>query len=885
MASIHNSQVNQSQHVGLPIVSGSDVGRSDALQGASASEARLPVEQHVESLDASAAQSLHEAVRGAPALAMNPHRDDKPLGQRFSLKDFVEGAASQQKDKPALQDAFKLLQDQGYVVCHNPGAKKEAQKQYSFLPGAREAIAGSGLPNEGRLSAFVDKQIVVRGNVAESFEQIQHPRAETFKNWFHRFSNTLTLMPGNGDAGRAQKQQLLKFELLRYQNQATYSNEDAARLGRSASPLVLQGYGRGIKTGLWEMHRKIAEGQAEAALQAATGKKGDKLDPCFNAFPSNRPFPFQGKAPTICKDVPADLNAMDNVYIGSLGLQLVKSASKQQKAEDSRTINQYMGGHGLRTSPAECAEHCAAFMVKTMEEGQPEEALKRVTDVFSDGRDPNKPIADGLKAVNLAPNTMLALPDVDPISHSGPSQLKHLQNAYQRCLDLDTEQLPFHVRQNLAVVRHLLGDPAELGRRQMPAAVSATLSDALADASESMLEESGHRLTLRDDPAPRQSVRAERFYQSMQDIHHAARFLAGQDRDGPSLDGALKSLLPGSMQAGAYTMAAPHGLAMLDQIQHALPQAARDNGAFLTGAYYETPELFPGAAELATVDHPDLRAKSVIVMEPHPNNAALEKVVPHDPLALLDHVFADQDREPCTIVMDVTLNHLGEKQIADTLAKAKPHIDSGKLNLVLVQSGTKFFQNGMDLVNIGTAVVLNKADAWESFNANMAASRQTVPEDDQRYIAKMVEHGNSASSQAYLERIRDNTASLRTRLDASIAPGHDQHNAFELCANSDDRTVYIAFRPTDAFVNRHLQRDAGHAVSFDDRLKVNQELYHDQVLPAFGDLATVDRSSFGFNQTNFGECGETVRVTLGIEEPALIAEYSKRLVDLGARLY
>jgi len=63
------------------------------------------------------------------------------------------------------------------------------------------------------------------------------------------------------------------------------------------------------------------------------------------------------------------------------------------------------------------------------------------------------------------------------------------------------------------------------------------------------------------------------------------------------------------------------------------------------------------------------------------------------------------------------------------------------------------------------------------------------------------------------------------------------------------------------------------------------ELYHARLRPAFRDLAAIDRSSFRFNIANFGECGETGRITPGIEEPVLLQEYARRILELGAELH
>lgn len=128
----------------------------------------------------------------------------------------------------------------------------------------------------------------------------------------------------------------------------------------------------------------------------------------------------------------------------------------------------------------------------------------------------------------------------------------------------------------------------------------------------------------------------------------------------------------------------------------------------------------------------------------------------------------------------------------------------------------------------------------------------------------------------------ENTTKLRELLNNEIAPGHTEDNVFELCENTDKETVYIAFKPTDAYLQKVSNENE---LTFEERVKLNQDLYQGKFLPAFGDLATVDRSSFGFNVTNFGECYITVRITLGIEEPALLKAYAQQIIKLGAELH
>ena len=160
-----------------------------------------------------------------------------------------------------------------------------------------------------------------------------------------------------------------------------------------------------------------------------------------------------------------------------------------------------------------------------------------------------------------------------------------------------------------------------------------------------------------------------------------------------------------------------------------------------------------------------------------------------------------------------------------------------------------------------------------------------VPTDELGYIGSLLSQKNKAASSAYLNRVRENTATLRAMLDDQIRLSHQEPNAFEVCVNTDPKTVYIGLRFTDAYLMQRLGKTAEDGVTAEERAVETIGLYRQRFRSAFRDLATVDRSSFGFNITNFGECGETIRVTLGIEEPKLLQEYSRRIIALGASLF
>ncbi|WP_186332416.1 hypothetical protein [Bordetella genomosp. 13] len=912
---------------------------------------------------ASLAQGVQTPIQPLPLVSM----DEKTTGRAITHKALDAWKKEIVKD-PALtaevDTIWKGLSSARYFAKVNTPLAQGVMVRF----GASEAVHAFAALNPGlnlgkaaidRVVAFIDKHVVLHANTRESFDRMTGTNARTaaFKTWFHGLAGTLSLMGARmrdetyarmseGERGtlRTQQRQLIKAELMRGQLQATYTPDDADRLERSRSPIVREGYGRGVKTGLWLATAGVRTEQIKDAL----GKNSAQLNK-FEVYPVNHAFAFKGLAFETLRDVPADLTNVKSLYIESLGVQIIRKDAVSLDGIDS-----FLGGRGLRTSPSHCADICADRMVDKLRKEDVGGALKTLDKAFV-GEDA-RAVREALAQTELMPNTLIAPSGVDVLSASSPQQLRELRDLYDATVLSDTQGLPLYVRQNIDVVRNLMGHLDDFEVTRMPATVCGALTDALQRVSELLSQarfmaldlqgkarvlgednaviarrltqlndpltgaearamsgtlQGSHARALKEDQAsyamhrgglevlPKEvSVHMERFYQAMQDIHHVIRFQKDWTDRSPKLDSVIGDLLLDRPEGSSLTPddagvlaghlkveSAPHALALLDQIQASLSTEERESVAILSGAYYETPALFPGAVELDAVDSEALRDKRVIVMEPHPNNAALSEVHPHDPVALIRNVFAGPREHPCTLVMDCTLNHLGEEQIAQVLHEARPHIESGMLNLVLVQSGTKFFQNGMDLVNIGTAAIFNKAEAWTSFQGGMDAGRMRVPDDDKGYIASMLAAGNRDASTQYLERVRDNTRQLRAELDELIPLGHDKKNAYEVCVNTDRDTVYVAFKPTPAYLAQMLKRDVGAKTEWEERAAINRTDYQDTFRPAFGDLAAVDRSSFGFNVTNFGECGDTVRITLGIEEPALLKTYAQRVVAVGEQLY
>jgi len=792
----------------------------------------------------------------------------------------------------------------------------QASRARSCLPRLRPAPAlrpaVERVPSPTRHASTALPEITrVPLKTRESFRVVAERRREAwiYKDWFHGLATTVSLL-----AKRAANREeficaassylkLLEAELMRGQVQSAYRFDDAVRLGRAHSPIAHHAYARCSPCGLVEVARRIRLCQFLKTYDVPhiLGKFNlGGVPKQVNALLSSRPI---SEVPILRKEggrvdmLPEPLSNA-GVYIEALGIQIV-----EESLLNSVAVATTLCRHGLRPSLTECANICAETILQLIFDGNVDGALA-VLQYALTGGEAAQEVMDQLARTDLSAAGLMVQKSkvfVDPLMESTPQQIDHLKNAYQACMKAAGIQLdgartsgadsdmPFYIRQNLQVVHNLIGDVVNFSRPGMPATMCADLTDSLQIA----LDE----IQLKGVSAREQSLSMERFYEAMQDIHRIVRFQHDWAGRQPSVKDAVVSLLldrPESSSTGltrqeadglrehCTVVCASFAMALIEAIRSTLPSNALV--ACFADSYFETLDIFQREFKCDTVRDQYLPDMNLIFLEPHPSNAALLSLHAHDPVELIDHLFARRPELSRTVVMDVTLNHLADEEISRILKAAKPHIESGRLNLVLLQSATKFVQNGMDLISAGIAVVFNKSESWRSLRFEDNVPGGEIAGIDQGYIAHLLSDKNKEISMAYMDKIRENTAILRQYLESEIPFGHKCPNAFEVCINSDPKAASIAIKLTEGYLKDEYGIDSARDVK-STRENANVQVYLLGFLPAFGDLAAVDRPSFGFNITNFGECGETVRITPGIEEPELLREYADRIIDLGAQLH
>jgi hypothetical protein len=829
--------------------------------------------------------------RGAIDDDGQPEQSQQPVSIWFTKKNVLDACHAIAKEAPRLTE--KQLKGYFNKLLEQGALKKGENETYCGVGGfhaeLRKVLDGPDTTNRKVAQGIL---AVTLESVNEALASRVDP-ASLHRDWFHDFAGTLAMLVDRKDLSESAISRLLKFHLMQNQLQAPYADDAMERTGRKASPLLSTDYARGMRTQLWNVatdigrqmlfdhlfgpkpgisgNKKSADNEAIKPGASDRNKQIKDFETRFYIVSAPAPFVISGTKPSMV-DMPenaAPIPPDTGSYVRSLKLQLVPLAKFGRAQVDS-----HLGAHGQRSSPSESADFAAGAMAKLIKDGKTGDALALIEPYFrkKTAKDEKK-LLSGMQY----DHRMLVAPYEhdpktrrwrDPLLTSTSRQLAQLEAAYATLRETvaasnaDTRLFSANLSVFDNLVRNRVKDFFDA---QTPAGVTASVTDTLQTATECVIRYTAFG-TAHENVEQGGSTLAqkkpylERYYQAMQTLHEAVRFrLSWKGADPHALESGVRHMLPPGALAPTSVHASAHGLGMIGQVHHALDYT-KEVGV-LKNSYYETPGIFEHRTALPHVDSPDILKQDLIVFEPHPNNAEDRDVAPHDPVALLKRLAVSGRAH--TVMMDVTLNHLGEPEIEKMLEVAAPLIKSGKLNLVLIQSGTKFLQHGMDIASLGIGVVFNDSKNWIEFNNRMAAHGQPTPDDDTAYLGHMM-RTNKAELAGYLDAIRTNTRELKRLLSERL----DADAALEVTLSSDPQTVYVAVAPTEAFISKHpaiVEKPKEHWM----------HIAYGLILKRMAALSLVGRSSFGFNLTNLGECITTIRITPGIENLGLLQAYAE----------
>lgn len=272
---------------------------------------------------------------------------------------------------------------------------------------------------------------------------------------------------------------------------------------------------------------------------------------------------------------------------------------------------------------------------------------------------------------------------------------------------------------------------------------------------------------------------------------------------------------------------------------------------------------------------PKVQGPGLIVLDIHPNDAAKKEIHENEVATLLHQLFASVDKSfRCTVLVDITLNHISEDEVFHIRNEATPYINSGQLNLVFNQSLTKFAQFGTDKHSGGLMFHYNDGKTWEAFNEHLekCANEDTVDPTIQKYFMALFQHTEKENLE-YLKKVRKNSRYVYEQLQEQFSTINCSE-ALSLAVNDDPRTCYVAFN-YEAFAAQVFG-------STPDESEVRQ-MAHDILFECINELAGKlelplnMRTSFGFPISNLGDIDPGIRLTVGIESSELLDTYVKLL--------
>lgn len=266
---------------------------------------------------------------------------------------------------------------------------------------------------------------------------------------------------------------------------------------------------------------------------------------------------------------------------------------------------------------------------------------------------------------------------------------------------------------------------------------------------------------------------------------------------------------------------------------------------------------------------PDDRLPDIIMIDIHPNDATKKVIVPNDVAGMLDEIndYMTQNncRKKITVIVDITLNQATDNEVAEIRERAADYLAQGWLNLVFVQSLTKFAQMGMDKHSGGLVFSYNNAAEWGQFNDSLRQSRDADPVDPymQRYFQMLFDNA-SVEQREYIGIIRNNTRYVQEQLKGRLGA-----TAITLSVNDDPGSCYVAWHYEESYAavcelyKRYKPEKKEPYGLHEFNIAILEKGINVQMSKL--KLPVAMRFSFGFPISNLGETGNEVRFTIGME--------------------
>lgn len=333
----------------------------------------------------------------------------------------------------------------------------------------------------------------------------------------------------------------------------------------------------------------------------------------------------------------------------------------------------------------------------------------------------------------------------------------------------------------------------------------------------------------------------------------------------------------------------PYAMRSFARVLQILPTQLNNKIAITNQSYYEVLENFSRInGSTNTVDlikHiTDIREDvDVIFIEMHPNNVLESKQYAHDALLLLDFIN-NWNNKPRTLVLDITLNALNDREVYDILDKATGLIESGYLNVVLIQSLTKFAQLGLDKRSAGSITLLNKnCNIWQEVNNKFReiSNVEKVDHSTDSFFTYFANHHKDLLKQ-YIEQINRNVRYVyKNVLENMNSLETLARNRFQITMSSDPKACYVAINMNGLLPEIECDHNTSKAfsISREHIEQFSQDLLDNMIYPLcqFHNLPITARQSIGFPLSSVTAVNGSLRLTIGLESEEQLNGYAEIL--------
>lgn len=269
----------------------------------------------------------------------------------------------------------------------------------------------------------------------------------------------------------------------------------------------------------------------------------------------------------------------------------------------------------------------------------------------------------------------------------------------------------------------------------------------------------------------------------------------------------------------------------------------------------------------------------VIFVEIHPNNMVEGKLFSHDIFGLLENIetaLQHNKNKKITLVIDATLNALDDNDIQSVLKHSSYLIDSGCLNLIFVQSLTKFFQLGLDQRSAGMiAVINNNKNDWIEVNKrlNNLSKLENVDQSTLVFFSHFAKHIDLIGK--YIQAVNGNVRFVYEAVMKKFNNLEVFRKLFQISINPDPQSCCVVLN-----MNALLAEvDSGFNFGINEIEKFSKDLINHLIIPLCNlfELPITQRMSIGFPLSSLGSVFASIRVTIGLEPYEQLMQYAEVL--------